>query len=518
MNDTLEAKTRPSLTRLAVVGALAPYLLLQLVSAWRAGWVFEYPLDDVYIHLAMASEIARGGYGVNAGEAASAASSPLYPFLLAAFPESALQRVLPLIWNVLALLIGAGLFAAILRAAGGRGALVSAVALLVPAAYGTHAAAFSGMEHSLHGAASLLIIYGLVRLFTDGRVTPWLFLGILAAPLLRFEGVALSLMAAFALFLVARRGWAALALVLAFIPLAGFMAFLVSLGLDPLPSSVSAKLGTLDGPDLSRLERSLRRFGSNLSQPNGIALASIPMAALILRTLDHKLAASRRGILVWVLVGAGGAHLVFGQIGWMERYEHYALYALGAGLIALALGASRPGLALAVSLAPAALSGATYARESVTEYFWNPRAIHLQQGQMARFAQDFAGTNVAINDLGRVVWGNPNYVLDLWGLANSEARRIRLSAPDNGWAGPLATEYDVGLAMIYESWLGEAVPDGWIRLGQLHISPARGFLGGAEVDFYATRPEEVTPLVESLRAFASTLPEGARFAFEPGIE
>ena len=57
-----------------MLAALAGLLALQAVAAWHAG-VFEYPLDDVYIHLAMAEKIARGTYGVNLGEPASASSS-----------------------------------------------------------------------------------------------------------------------------------------------------------------------------------------------------------------------------------------------------------------------------------------------------------------------------------------------------------------------------------------------------------------------------------------------------------
>ncbi len=58
---------------LGAVAALGWFALYWAESFRRAG-VFEYPLDDVYIHLAMASGIARGTYGVNPGEAASAAS------------------------------------------------------------------------------------------------------------------------------------------------------------------------------------------------------------------------------------------------------------------------------------------------------------------------------------------------------------------------------------------------------------------------------------------------------------
>jgi hypothetical protein len=92
---------------LAVAGAVLGFVALQL-AAFRIAGVFEYPLDDVYIHLAMASGMAGGTYGVNAGEAASAASSMLYPVLLMPFSGTEAQRMLPLVWNLVGLGLSAG--------------------------------------------------------------------------------------------------------------------------------------------------------------------------------------------------------------------------------------------------------------------------------------------------------------------------------------------------------------------------------------------------------------------------
>ena len=67
------------------IGALAAFMALTILAISRGVGGFEYPLDDPYIHMAVAEEIVSGGYGVNAGEYASAASSPLYPLLLTPF-------------------------------------------------------------------------------------------------------------------------------------------------------------------------------------------------------------------------------------------------------------------------------------------------------------------------------------------------------------------------------------------------------------------------------------------------
>ena len=198
----------PTLSRtiaLALLGGLSMFCAVQLAGAARAGWVFEYPLDDVYIHLSMAAEIARGGYGVNAGEYASAASSPLYPVLLTLAPETELQRLLPLFWNIVGLCLSCILWALILARAGFSRAWATGLAIAGPIATGSFAAAFAGMEHSLHAAASLAIVYGMLRLVQSGTISAVLIAGIVLAPLFRFEGAALALIASCLIIVSGRR-------------------------------------------------------------------------------------------------------------------------------------------------------------------------------------------------------------------------------------------------------------------------------------------------------------------------
>ena len=67
------AESPYKLSWIAVLSACISFVGLQALAFAYAG-VFEYPLDDVYIHLAMAEGISQGTYGVNPGVAASAAS------------------------------------------------------------------------------------------------------------------------------------------------------------------------------------------------------------------------------------------------------------------------------------------------------------------------------------------------------------------------------------------------------------------------------------------------------------
>lgn len=455
-----------------------------------------------------------GGYGVNTGELTSPGSSPLYPLLLTPFSGSDLQRWLPLYWNVVGMLAVAFLWGRLIAHAGYVGLSGLALAFLGPVALNTAGVAMTGMEHTLHTAASLCIVYGLFVLADRGRITGLLILGILLAPALRFEGLALALVGAGVLVLSGRIAVGALAGVLAVLPVALFVWFLLSMGLDPLPNSVQAKLVGAEDADLGRLARAIGTFRLNLLEVPGLIMLGFIVVL-------GALSVAAEGLRRWVALGlaaAGLAHLFFGQIGWMERYENYILTSLAAGAVVMARGA---GSAVTSSL-PAALvavSGGVYMPHAWEEYRFNPRGIHLQQAQTSRFVKEYLKTDIAVNDLGWVSWRNPNYVLDLWGLASNEARQTRIFDPSPGWAGPLVAEKDVPVALIYDSvdWLGDAVSPDWVRIAEFRLDLQRGFLGAPFVGVFATAPEHVAFIEQALIDFEPELPEGTGIIFMPGF-
>ena len=89
---------------LAWLGAFLPLAGILFMGLKGTQGVFIYPIDDTYIHLTIARNLAEyGNWGINPGEFNSASSSILYTLLLAAFlkifPGA---QLLPLIINVCA--------------------------------------------------------------------------------------------------------------------------------------------------------------------------------------------------------------------------------------------------------------------------------------------------------------------------------------------------------------------------------------------------------------------------------
>ena len=515
------SQTSYQIPGLAVLSALVVFAALQTLAYVIAGGVFEYPLDDVYIHLAMAEQIGVGGYGVNAGEYSSAASSPLYPLLLLPFAGEEAQRFVPFVVNVAGLILMAWLWGLILVQAGydqGRKRFYGVVlACLGPLALNMAGLAFVGMEHALHAAASLAIVYGLLRMIDEGRVDWFLIAGVFFAPLFRLEGLALSLVATGLIFAAGHYRSALIALFLAVVPIICFSIFLMTLGLSPLPNSVLTKLGGNSLGHLDWTTRFFRTIAKNMATAPGRLLAFEVIVAFGLILIPGLLKNPLHRAFALAIALAGLAHLCFGQVGWLHRYEPYVLITLMGGLLALVPRASSMLTVVPVALA-LMISAMFYVPKLLTDLAPNPRAIHAQQQQMSRFTKDYWQAPVAVNDLGWVAWRNPNYVLDLWGLASDEARELRLSeniAP--GWAGALTDRHDVELAMVYESWLENAVGEDWIKLGILHAFVGFATVGGYDITFYATTPDAAERLVPLLKSFSETLPAPIHFEFEPDV-
>ncbi|PIE06771.1 MAG: hypothetical protein CSA74_10660 [Rhodobacterales bacterium] len=513
----------------AVAAAVAVFTGLVVATISTTGGVFEYPLDDTYIHLALAEQIAQGNYGINAGERAAPGSSLVFPLLLTPFAGQPFQRYLPVLWSLVGLVGAAWIWGRLLFEAGyGRREwrwFGLAAAALVPTVLQLPQVAFLGMEHTLHTAGALLVVLGLYRYLTGTGATRGaavlVIVGALIGSAFRLEAMALGLLAGGVLFFTGQRLFGALAWLAALLPVVLFSAVLLSLGLEAMPSSVHVKLAQFGQLGDDRLIKRLASVIWNMSQPGGYLLGVFSSALLVLPLFLPGLRASRLKLLSFTLGAAGVAHLLAGQIGWLRRYENYALIVTAVGLLVVLAPVTKPAtprLPVAAALTAMLAAGLfAYPPGSIKMLPGGAHTILVQQGEMARFAQDYLDAPVAVNDIGRVAWANPNFVLDLWGLASEEARRIRLNHRKPGWAGRLTAARNVPVAMVYDNWIKDGIGADWVRIGQLDLNIPRYFLGGDSVAFYATSPDQVDMLRGKLAEWVPTLRRGVQFVWEEGM-
>ncbi|WP_136057646.1 hypothetical protein [Candidatus Halocynthiibacter alkanivorans] len=326
---------------LAVFAALASFLALWLLAAEQAGQGLGYTLDGSNTRLAPDEQTAGGGFAGDTGGSGLASSSPLYPLLMQLAPGAELQRLFPLIWNVIGLVLAAGVWGMLLLESGLAQAAPRAslaLAALAPTALNMPGVALTGMEHTLHIAASLAIVLGLFRFVRSGHLEATLMLAILLAPLLRPEALAMVILSG---IVVAALGhWKqALGLVsLGLLPLIGFAALGGATGLSVLPAWTRGNMtGDITAAG-SGFDLIAANFVSNIRADAGQALLALSILAIVASSVLRVTGDKRRLVIVMGLFagGTGLAQLLFGQSGWLNSSASYATSSVVATLLMLA--------------------------------------------------------------------------------------------------------------------------------------------------------------------------------------
>ena len=197
----------------------------------------------------------------------------MYPFLFAALLTFGAAHWAPLILAGLGSLITAWLLAGVVWrvvAPESRSALTFAAVIHVPLllAVNTLALPLTGMEHTLHMAASVAVVIGLFDLRRETPVSPCLLIAIILALLIHHEGLALAGLAVLALLWHRKFIGAALVIGALAIAIGAFSYMLHVNGQPVLPSSVLAKSHSLSSAMGARVATDplmdvMARFGGN---------------------------------------------------------------------------------------------------------------------------------------------------------------------------------------------------------------------------------------------------------------
>ncbi len=479
-----------------------------------------FTLDDAYIHLSMAENIAKFHYGINLNEFSSPSSSILWAFLIAPFAGLSFSNYIILFINIICSVGTLYLFWKILtNIFGGEtkikkaNTVITFFLILLIISTNMIPLIFIGMEHPLQIFLVTLIIWGLIYEIENDKVTKWLIVAIILAPLIRYENLAVSFPALIYLYFRGYHKSAIVSTIIIIVLMGTFVLFLLNLGLSPLPTSVRSKLATgsvsLGGGSFGVfIERSL-------NNPRGILL-TVGMLFLLYYTL-FKRRNGRKNLLAGVTVFGITLHLLVGKYGSFHRYEIYILTV--AILVILYLNKelltgliNNNGFLKLASLFT--LTVLLLFEPFIKALIFTPLAsnnIYEQQYQMHRFAVEYYNKPVAVNDLGFVTYNNPNYVLDLWGLASAKTLQHRGSKNSN-WIDKIAKEHNVKFAMIYDSWF-KNLPESWLKVGELYLGKSLITPSDSVVSFYASDKQTYSETYKLLKEFSKTLPVDTRFEF-----
>jgi hypothetical protein len=475
-------------------------LLASLAAALRAGLQgtdgrLFYALDDAYIHMAVARNLAEHGvWGVTAFQFSSSSSSLLWTFGLGvAYTVLGVREWVPLVLNV-AFSLGALAVAEVALRRLGAPPLPRGVALggLV-VAFPMTGMVLMGMEHPLH----LLLTIAFAAVAVEALARPagapreerrrtgvlCLLAALLAAS--RYEG--LFLVGLVGLLLLLRRQVArAVAIgVAAVAPVAAFGALSVANGWYVLPNPLMVKAV---GEGASTLSRILKPFGSediaflqnNRAMPILLALGVLAVAAHLRARREPW-----RPQVLFPLLLAGmillHGHFVFSPMYWAYRYDAYLV---GFGLVAAAVAtAGWPARGTLPRGAPAALVVALLvpALSDVREGLFpeaeieGMRGVYGEQYQTAQLLLGhYPDATVIVNDLGAPTYFTRARILDLVGLGNVEPVRIMRRGPYTSrdvveWTAPFRPR--IAVASLGWSVVVPLIPEEWVRVAVVEMPP-----------------------------------------------
>ncbi|HEV9038513.1 MAG TPA: hypothetical protein VGQ51_17880, partial [Puia sp.] len=345
-SSTLPSSLRPASASAKYTVSIAAFLALLIPLAFMVGkvlehthGVFAYPLDDSYIHLAVAKNLAdHGVWGVSAHEFASASSSILYPLLLAGiFKITGVLTIMPFLVNIVVALIFLLVVQRWLVRQGvapmGQLIVLLLAVFLIP----LPGIVMVGMEHTLH----LLFFFLFLTSFAEALeaslaspssrpVIPWpVYLYGVLMMAARFESMALLGFACL-LLLYHRRWMAAVSLgFVCFLPVLIFGVISLSKGGFFLPNAVMLKPslphGGLDEILYYVGQEYIPRFFSSSERYNTMGVQRlvllIPLAYFLFRRATREKIAYR--YMLFMLLAATVFHLAFAAYSFYARYEVY---------------------------------------------------------------------------------------------------------------------------------------------------------------------------------------------------
>jgi hypothetical protein len=474
------------------LSALIPLVLFAVVERQVAG-VSGFPLDDSWIHLHFARNLAEGaGFAYNPGRPVAGSTAPLWTLLLGAGALVAGASVA--MAKVLGVLAALGAAVLTRRAAVAWGApppvaLVAGIALLWagPIAWG----AFSGMEVTL---AALLVAATLLAHAVGHDGLTALFAALAAAA--RPEAALLLPLLALARPLTPSRiiAFVLLPLVVA-APIVAFSWMTVG---APFPATAAAKvegglLGWLGGVReplaltlAGRPWAFLREWAAWLWTTHMLLpLALVPAIVLAWRRRGRALGLVALALVVHPL----GMALLAPYRGPAFQEGRYSIHLLPLAFMvpAVALGAPRPArrrliglvwLALALwALAPAA-----------QRYGWGVQNIEAMQVEIGRWVNAHAPrtARLAVNDIGAIAFVSRREIVDLMGLVTPEILPYRRQGEDGviRFVGEVCPDY----VIIFPTWFPAlaARADLLEPLHRVHLARVE-VSGGPEMVVYRMR-------------------------------
>jgi len=519
---------------IAILAFLIPVFFIVFNILQQTGGVFSYPLDDSFIHLAMAKNLAFNHvWGVYDHEFVSASSSISYPLILAFIVTLfGAPVILPLVTNIFAAILLLVIIQKWLEEKEVKPfhqiIILLAVILLTP----LPVIVVCAMEDTIYLIFCFLFIThfsGRLDALIKSGASKWklhwpIYLYGAMVTATRFEGSIFIAMACMLLLL--HKKWL-LSFRLAILSMLPVLIFgIISLLHHNyfLPNSVLLKA---DGPtftlagiyqyfsDYWLYKLSFSAVGYNAIAPQRLLLF-LPVAYLLFLATGKKEGSWR--FMVLFLAAALLAHISFARF---ARFPRYEACIMGCSTAILGALLSKNGMALLKRSSDeakyAAITGiclllfplymrSVGAFENISQSCVN---IYDQQYQMAIFLHRYYdSTTVAISDIGAVSYFTKSKKVDLTGLANIQVTRSRRDLTfTTDFADRLTQQEKAQIAILYERYNDPVLLNKWQKIATWQI-PNNIICGDDLVTFYAIDKNIAPDLRKNLAKFQPSLPPG----------
>jgi hypothetical protein len=525
-------KSRSVVLILSLCALIIPIVLIEFNVLKFTNGIFIYPLDDTYIHMSIAKNLAlHNNWGISANEFQSASSSILYTLILSAlFKLFSVTVIIPFIINLVAGIILIIVIQQRLEKENIRFVFQLIILLLVIFFTPLPVIIISGMEHTLQCLFSFLFIFNFCdwvnfEASNTSKKTALpkslFFYGIIICTL-RYEGLFIVAVAC-CILLYYKKILPAFALgFISILPLIIFGIFSVIKGSYFLPNSVLLKSGPaqLSGNGLINYVSNILIDKLTLAKTGITALATqrlliiLPLTFLLFK-VQLKNSVSYKLIII-ILTACTFLQLSFASTGWLYRYEAY-LMLCSTVFISILIAKYFKQLRLRENkmLSPILLLLAFFLffpliLRSTAAYTKTAQAcinIYEQQYQMGNFINRYYNTNtIAVNDIGAVSYFNQANIIDLWGLSNTQiakAKKNNYSSPE--FLNAFVNNKHVDFAIVYDSWFDEALLNNWQKVATWQIEN-NVICGDATVSFYAVKPNTASLLKTNLLTYQKQLP------------
>jgi len=513
---------------ISLLALFLPVIWIELTLFQYTHGTIAYPLDDTFIHMAVAKNLAfEKVWGISKFSFQSASSSPLYTVLLAgSFLLFGMHLIIPLLINAAAAIIFLVALQKWLIQQGFDAKSQLVILLLVIFLTPLPVLVICGMEHTLQLLFCFLFIYSFSRYASEGRL-PWsVFIYGLLMVTTRYETMAIVGIACL-LLLRRKQWWTAITLgSVSLLPIVIFGLIAMSKGSYFMPNSVLIKSTapplTIDGlTDFIVSTFWMKLFYAardiNFLSASRLLLL-LPITYLFFE--DNVRQNTEYRYIITILLGAAFAHVSF-AFNMPFLFPRYEAYLIGCSVVIILALAIRNGQKMFVSriqgmewaslivfgiLAMPLVFRTVYTLSSVKQECIN---IYDQQYQMAKFVHTYYDKYpIALNDIGAVSYYSDGDKLDLVGIASLDVvKSKKLGYWSNSFADSLARRNGIKLAIVYDSWFDKDLLRRWNKVATWQIQN-NVICGDAVVSFYTLDPAYIMKLKQDLLSFQRELPAG----------